>query len=116
MKLKDGGWYMNRGGVLDRIKKDGSSFSKEYPFSNDRGYRFSENGRSYDDITETPWDPIKEVRVTIEEVEPVSEFIMLERAIDDVFVHGLLLDEYRRDCIINEIKRLQKLFEVNEND
>ena len=114
IKLKVGSYYLNRCGKIRKITSKNSHGS--HPFNDDSGCCYTENGRYYGNEYIDDRDLIKEVRVTIEEVERVSEFIMLKNIIDDVFVHGLLLDEYRRDCIINEIERLQKLFEVNEND
>lgn len=117
MKLKVGKWY------IDGHKRPVEIIGYDEDvclFVSNGGSDYLENGRISNNSISI-LDLIKEVRVTIEEVEPTSEFSKIKRELVRFSCYGL--QNMQQECIndwlngiSSEIERLQKLFEGKEND
>lgn len=119
MKLEVGKWYMSRSGAVFELEEELDDY---YPFKavGFPGLSWTFDGFSYKTKTKYSNDLIKEVRVTIEDVEPASEFQYLKELFRQCgcAIFKAISDERRHQFslkIADEIERLQKLFEGDGN-
>lgn len=118
MKIKPGCSYLQRDGKLVTFSEDAAT-DHVYIYANNKEKYVQRTGKFFRDEQFSNRDLVKEVRVTIEEIKPESEFGHLSRLFASAYVlkkSGSQELEYYKHEIMNEIERLRKLFEGNKDE
>jgi hypothetical protein len=112
MKIEIGKYYLNRLGQLRMIESEDEDELR--PFNDQCCDGYTKEGHFFSDKRYSEYDLVKEVRVTIEEIETVSEFEELKKFIAMMRRASVAMNGYHHETLTNEVERLQKLFEGSE--